>query len=236
MSDPLALVPFALAAGGGHLGGLPAAQLVAAGVTLLQRAAPLVRALAGRRSGVLLSPTTSTSAPAGAWLVALAASDGRGMVVLAPPANRRLDAVCEALHIGALFTTRETLTAWPVQLPPTMPVVLLDDAPLVARLQSADGALDRVIDLGTHFGIPVEGDPTVDGADEECLVFVDGETTHVVTHRALLLASRLPRAAAIDDGPVASTHTTPTPLAALIAELSVLLAGGHVTDSTALPM
>ena len=57
MSDPLALLPLALAAGGGRIGVagdehlLDAQQLVAAGLTLLQRSAPLVRALSGTPLG-----------------------------------------------------------------------------------------------------------------------------------------------------------------------------------------
>ena len=52
MSDPLALLPLALAAGAGRIGVAgdalyDAPQLVAAGLTLLQRSAPLVRALGG---------------------------------------------------------------------------------------------------------------------------------------------------------------------------------------------
>ena len=58
MTDPLALFPLALAAGSGRIGAVgvdvfDAPQLVAAGLTLLQRSAPLVRALANR-------PVTST--------------------------------------------------------------------------------------------------------------------------------------------------------------------------------
>ena len=61
MSDPLALLPLALAAGAGRVGvagadagDYDAQQLVAAGLTLLQRSAPLVRALSGRRAAILL--------------------------------------------------------------------------------------------------------------------------------------------------------------------------------------
>ena len=79
MSDPLALLPLALAAGGGRIGAaagdiLDAQQLVAAGLTLLQRSAPLVRALSGKRSAILL-PTSPQ------FLTALAASEGRGAVL-----------------------------------------------------------------------------------------------------------------------------------------------------------
>jgi hypothetical protein len=42
---PLSLLPLALAAGGGRVDQYETQQLVAAGLTLLQRCAPLVRAL-----------------------------------------------------------------------------------------------------------------------------------------------------------------------------------------------
>ena len=82
MSDPLALLPLALAAGGGRIGAVggdafEAGQLVAAGLTLLQRSAPLVRALSGKRSAILL-PTSPH------YLTALAASEGRGAVLVNP--------------------------------------------------------------------------------------------------------------------------------------------------------
>ena len=57
MTDPLSLLTLACAAAGGRVDDYEAAQLIAAGVTLLQRSAPLVRALSGRRSAILL-PTS----------------------------------------------------------------------------------------------------------------------------------------------------------------------------------
>src|SRR5690606_11175320 len=98
MSDPLSLVPLALGAGGGHVDDLPESQLTAAGLTLLQRSAPLVRALAGRRSAILL-PTSPQ------FIVALAASEGRGAVLVNPLAaapemeHQLLDA-----NVGAVFS------------------------------------------------------------------------------------------------------------------------------------
>jgi hypothetical protein len=50
MIDPLGLLPLAAAARGSEVNGVPAARLVAAGLTLLRRSAPLVRALRGRRA------------------------------------------------------------------------------------------------------------------------------------------------------------------------------------------
>ena len=107
MSNPLALLPLALAAGGGRIGTagtapshfLEAQQLVAAGLTLLQRSAPLVRALSGRRSAILL-PTSS------AFLTALAASDGRGAVLVNPlAAPAEIAFQIRDANVGAVFTT-----------------------------------------------------------------------------------------------------------------------------------
>ena len=71
MSDSSTLLPLAAAAGGGFIDGLPATQLVAAGFTLLQRSARLVRALRGKRAALLLNNGPQ-------FLTALAASDGHG--------------------------------------------------------------------------------------------------------------------------------------------------------------
>ena len=158
VSNPLSLLPFAIAAGDGHIDGTPAASLVAAGFTLLQRSAPLVRALAGHRSAILLPSS-------GVWLTALAASDGRGAVLVDP----RADSVAIAFRlddagVGAVFTTRALLARVPSG---NRPVVLLDDAPRSATI-IVDGA-ESIIDLGSHFGLDLEGE-TAEGSDEECAV------------------------------------------------------------------
>ena len=72
---PMDTLALRLAAADGSVDGIPVRRLVAAGFTLLQRSAPLVKALGARRSGVWLRPSP-------AWVVALAASDGRGAVLL----------------------------------------------------------------------------------------------------------------------------------------------------------
>ncbi len=184
--DPLALLPYALAAAGGRVDGHDVTALVAAGVTLLQRSAPLVRALAGRRSAVLLPPGA-------AWLVALAASDGRAMVVLDPrdaaasgttgaPPEPTLIATLRAHDIGAVFTNRALLPL----LPPDVPYVLLDDAPRRARV-CANGR-DSDVDLGTHFALDLIGDTNGEGSPEECLRLArNGE---ILTHAEILDAGR----------------------------------------------
>lgn len=182
MSDPLALFPFAIAAGGGHIDGLETARLVAAGVTLLQRSAPLVRALSGKRSAILLPPGP-------AFITALAASDGRGAVLLSVEMTASQIAQRLAQYqVGAVFTdgARSTL------LPSALPKVLLDAAPTAARVVVDDGARD--IDLGSHFGLSLEGSRDAEGMDDECMIANDAQDASIGTiwtHRMLLDATRL---------------------------------------------
>jgi long-chain acyl-CoA synthetase len=179
VSDPLALLPLAAAAGGGSINDVPAPQLVAAGLTLLQRCAPLVRALDGRRSAILL--------PAGpAYLTALAASDGRGAVLVNPLAAPTEIAMQFAdANVGAAFT----VAALAERLPAGVPRVLLDDAPRTARYVS--GGASRDVDLGSHHGLALHGEPGVEGRDEEAaVVYTSGMAGRplgaILTHRNLL--------------------------------------------------
>ena len=183
MSNPLSLLPLALAAHGGTVDGLPAAQLVAAGITLLQRCAPLPRLLYGKRAAILLP----TGAP---YLVALAASEGRAAVLLNP-----LDSPGELQHqltdanVGAVFT----LAGLSARLPSTIPQVLLDDAPHHAALL-LEGAIST-IDLGSHVGLTLEGDADAGGLEEEAAVVYTsamcGEPLGaILTHQNLLSNAR----------------------------------------------
>jgi acyl-CoA synthetase (AMP-forming)/AMP-acid ligase II len=179
MSDPLALFPLAIAAGGGQLGPFAAAQLAAAGLTLLQRSAPLVRTLAGRRAAILL--------PSGpAYLVALAASDGRGALLLNPQASA--DSIAWQLadaDVGAVFTQQALVPL----LPDGFPVVLLDDAPRVARVLVPGRRMD--VDLGSHHGLALEGDTATEGREEECIVGYDPSGRRTTrTHRDMIAAGR----------------------------------------------
>lgn len=224
MSDPLALYPYAIAAGGGTLNGIPARALVAAGLTLLQRSAPLVRALAGKRAAVLV-PTGP------AFLTALAACEGHGAVLLHPFAAP--DVVAHQLRdadVGALFTT----SALVAQLPADIPRVLLDEAPRRARVVVPDTTRD--VDLGSHVGLSVEGDATAPGRDEEAIILYEPATAGTplrlaLTHRDLLADAR----ATIDElGITSADHTLAAlPLAdrfALTATLAApLMAGGRLT-------
>ena len=189
MSEPLALLPLALAAGGGRLRAAgsdvdyEAQQLVAAGLTLLQRSAALVRALSGKRSAILL-PTSPQ------FLTALAASEGRGAVLINPlAAPAEIAFQCRDASVGALFTT----SAFATRMPKDLVVVLLDDAPRSARVL-ANGTT-RDVDLGSHFGLPLEGATDVQGRDEEAAVVYTSAMRGtplgaVLTHHNLLANAR----------------------------------------------
>jgi acyl-CoA synthetase (AMP-forming)/AMP-acid ligase II len=227
MSDPLALLPLAVAAGGGRLDAGEAAALVAAGVTLLQRSAPLVRALSGARAAILL--------PSGpAFLTALAASDGRGALLLDP--HGAPDDIAWQLAdagVGAVFTLHHLAT----RLPADMPVALLDDAPRTARVIVPGRTMD--VDLGSHHGLALEGNTASDGRDEEyVVVYADvpregglPRPRLALSHRDLLADAR----AAIAElllTPVDHTHVAlpiSNPLALTLGLTAPLLAGGSVT-------
>lgn len=183
MRDPLSLVPLAAGASGGQLDGLPASQLVAAGLTLLQRSAPLVRALAGRRSAILL-PTGPH------FLVALAASEGRGAVLVNPlAAPPEIEYQLRDADVGAVFT----IASLADRLPPDLPIVLLDDAPRSARI-AMDG-VTREVDLGSHVGLSLEGEEGTPGADEEAAIVYTSAMAGlplgaILTHRNLLSNAR----------------------------------------------
>ena len=163
MSDPLALLPLALAAGAGRIGAIgteafDAGQLVAAGLTLLQRSAPLVRELSGKRAAILL-PTSPQ------YLVALAASEGRGAVLVNPLASAlEIEYQCRDANVGAVFTS----APFAARVPAGIPVVLLDEAPRTARVVTRDRTQD--VDLGSHHGLSIEGERDVRGRDEEAVI------------------------------------------------------------------
>lgn len=188
MTDPLAVLPNAVAAGGGRLDDHEAAALVAAGYALLQRSAPLVRALAGRRSALLL-PTSS------AFLVALAASEGRGAVLVNPlAAPAEIARQAEDADVGAVFTVGALAAKLP-PLPPHVVVVLLDGAPRSAQVVAA-GATSEV-DLATHRGdgLDLVGDTASEGRDEEAAIVYTSAMAgrplgSIATHRNLLSNAR----------------------------------------------
>lgn len=179
MSDPLAFVPFAAAAGGGHVHGVPTAAAVSAGVTLLQRSAPLVRQLAGRRSAILLPPGPEL-------VVALAASDGRGAVLLDPRGQAQpIARILAQGNVGAVFTT----TALAHRLPDDVVTVLLDDALRSATVRAAGKRQGTRVDLGSHHGLSLEGQRDIEGAEEEVLCVV-ANGLQARSHRTVLQQAR----------------------------------------------
>ena len=189
MSDPLAVLPLAAAAGGGRLDADAAARHVAAGVALLRRSAPLVRALAGRRSALLLP----TGAP---FLTALAASEGRGAVLVNPlAAPAEIAHQCADADVGAVFTTAALAARLPADLAPTVPRVLLDGAPATATVV-VDGRTYE-LDLAAHRGdaLDLSGDRDVPGRDEEAAIVYTSAMAGrplgaVLTHGNLLANAR----------------------------------------------
>lgn len=230
MSDPLALLPLALAAGGGRLRAgadgteHEAQQLVAAGLTLLQRSAPLVRALSGRRSAILL-PTSP------AFLTALAASEGRGAVLINPlAAPAEIAYQCDDADVGAVFT----VIALAGRVPADRAIVLLDDAPRTARV--VVGGSSRDVDLGSHFGLSLEGERDVPGRDEEAAIVytsaMRGTPLGAVLTHANLLANARSTVEALEN--VAGDHVLALlPFAHLfgltVTASAPLLAGARVT-------
>jgi hypothetical protein len=177
--NPLALLPYALAAAGGRVGEHSANALTAAGLTLLQRSARLVRLLAGKRAAALLTQPHQ-------WVVAFAASDGRALVGLDPALpGDTLAALCATHDVGAVFTT----AALASHLPPHVPRVLLDEVPRAAQLHVE--AQTVTIDLGSHFALELvgvqEGEEGA-GSTESC--YVEAFTGVLRSHGDLLLQAR----------------------------------------------
>ncbi len=227
MSDPFSFVPLALGARGGNIDGLPVAQLVSAGVSLLQRSAPLVRALAGRRAGILM-PTSPQ------FLSALAASAGRGAVVINPLASPAEVAYqIDDAGVGAVFTVRELEE----RLPRSIPRVLLDAAPQQAQV-IIDGQA-RDLSLASHEGLVIEGETDAPGSDDEAVVVYTSAMAGrplgaILTHRNLLANARSTIAAANLTPAEHSLALLPFTHAfgLVVPGMAPLLAGGRVTCMT----
>lgn len=208
--DPLGLLPYALAAGGGRVDGHEASALVAAGFTLLQRSLPLVRALG-------TEPVAVRPARWAEVLVALAASDGRGLRVLSQ--NQE--------PAGFLYPagSNDRSPAFSVS-------VDLRAAPLQATVSAAQ--LTQVVDLGSHFGLDLIGDTETPGREEPCLM-LPGQASWI-SHRQLLHDARAAMAAHAFT-PVHRTVVC-TPFASyeglVQGVLAPLLAGGAVLSGASL--
>lgn len=219
MSDPLGLVPFAIAARDGVVDGWPVRQLVTAGVALLRGSAPLVRALAGKRSAILLPPSP-------AMFTALAASDGRGALLLDPSNGLSSPSLPGRADVGAVFTLEELQP----MLAPDMPRVLLDDAPRRARY--VDASRSVVIDLAMHEGLSLEGDPDANGSNEEMLLEPGAsDARRSITHREVLGTARaIMSALAVDRADHVLVIRDAADARALAGgEVATLMAGARVT-------
>jgi len=219
LSNPLALLPIALAARGGRIDGLPAAGAVAAGFTLLQRSAPLVRAMAGRRSALLLPPSSAV-------LTALAASDGRGTVLLPAADPDALAAMLDDANVGAVFTISAFASLLPLR---DHAVVLLDGTPRSAVVHA--GGAESTVDLGSHFGLELAGEED-DGSDEECVVcYASSRERSRFTHRDLFTLARFAiEATSLSSGDHALALMPPASGEALtLAFAAPLLVGGRVS-------
>ena len=224
MSDPLGLLPIAIAAGGGHVDGFESQQLVAAGMTLLRRSAPLVRAMHRRRSAILL-PTSP------AFLTALAASDGRSAVLINPLASRfEIAHQLRDANVGAVFTTSELAD----RVPDDVAMVVLDDAPATARVR-VDGAT-RVVDLGSHVGLTLEGETDAAPSSEEAAVIYTSALAGVplgaiLTHGNVLSNARATVGAGAMDRTVHSLAVLPFAhlFGLVVSGAAPLLAGGRVS-------
>ncbi len=223
MTDPFSLLPLAVASREGTVDDMSAVALVAAGITLLQRAAPLVRALAGRRAALLL-PTSPQV------LTALAATEGRGVVLINPLASPF--EVAYQLHdadVGAVLT----VASLAARLPPGTVHVVLDDVPRTATLVTNAGS--RTIDLGSHVALDLVGDIDAPGSEEEAAIVytsaMEGRPLGaIVSHRNLLTNARATiEAATLDRGDRALAALPWSHLFGLvISGVAPLLAGATV--------
>ncbi len=183
MTNPFAYVPFAIAAHGGSVDGMPASQLTMAGVSLLRASVALVRALEGRRAAILM-PTSA------AFFSALAACDGRAAVLIDPLAAPRDIAFQLAdADVGAVFTVRALSHA----LPARTVHALLDDAP--ARATVIAGDVVREVVLTSHDTLRLDGAPDAPGSDDPGVIVYpsapeDVPRGAVLTHRTLLAGAR----------------------------------------------
>jgi acyl-CoA synthetase (AMP-forming)/AMP-acid ligase II len=171
-----------MAAGGGSIDGSDIRQLVAAGVTMLQRCAPLVRALAGGRGALLLARSSD-------HLVAMAACEGHGAVLLDPEWSA--ERVREAIEISGARVVFTRASHVPM-LPAGVALVSLDELP--GHVLFSHGSVQRRIDVGSHFGLTIEGEES-EGSDEDAVIELTTGANGVTeprryTHRSLLAAAR----------------------------------------------
>jgi long-chain acyl-CoA synthetase len=227
MTDPLSLLPLAMASRAGRVDDFDAGQLVAAGLTLLQRCAPLVRGMAGRHAAILL-PTGPQ------FYTALASCEGRAAVLVNPlAAAPEIAWQFRDADVGAVFTNRALAARLPGEATSRMPLVLMDEAPRRATVMVDGRSIE--VDLGSHRGLPLEGDKETAGRDEPCAIVytsaMAGQSRGaILTHRSLLAnAKSTVTAAELTERDRTLAVLPFSHLFGLtVAGVAPLLAGGHV--------
>lgn len=158
---------------------------------MLQRCAPLVRELARGRGVVLLDDSA-------AYLVALAACEGRGAVLLDPQATGDdISSALEECDGKVVFTVERYGGA----VGGRAAMVLLDELP--GHVAFVHGPQRRRVDVGSHFGLAIEGEEESEGSEEEAIVARDrtGGAFRSFTHRELLEEARsMVGAEALEEG------------------------------------
>ena len=136
--------------------------------------------------------------------------------------------------VGAVFTTRALSARLPGHAASQVPVVLLDEAPRRAMVMVDGRAIE--VDLGSHRGLALEGDPATHGRDEPCVIVYTSAMSGrsrgaVLTHRNLVANGRSTVvAASMTNGDHALAMLPFSHLFGLTVSASApLLAGGRVT-------
>ena len=174
VSDPLGLLPLAHRRRRRRIvDGYEAQQLVAAGLTLLQRSAPLVRALQRRRSAILL-PTSP------AFFTALAAirRPRRGARQSARVAAPRSRIRSPDANVGAVFTNAALAHRAPDGV-----AARAARRRAAHRRASITGGASHDVDLGSHHGLTLEGERDVRGRDEEAAIVYTSAMRGYATRR-----------------------------------------------------
>ena len=228
MSDPYSLIPYALAASSGRIDDTDSGALVSAGLTLLQRSASLVRKLSRGNAAILL-PTTRS------FLTAIAACEGRAAVLINPlAAASEIQWQLSDSNVSAIFTNEALLARIGEDSLKERTVVLLDDAPRAATVVEGDKRVR--IDLGSHHGLPLIGDPDIRGSDEPCVIVYTSAMEGwargaILTHRNLLSNARstiTASAVTSDDHSLAMLPFSHL-FGLVVSAMAPLLAGARVT-------
>lgn len=228
MSDPFSLLPYALAASRGSVNDTDINALIAAGLTLLQRSASLVRKMSRGNAAILL-PTAPS------FFTAIAACEGRAAVLVNPlAAASEIQWQLDDSAVSSIFTIEALLLRLDERSMRERTVVLLDDAPHTATV--IEGGKRVRIDLGSHHGLPLIGDPDVRGSDDPSVIVYTSAMEGwargaILTHRNLLSNARstIAAAAILSDDHVLAMLPFSHLFGLVVSAIAPLLAGARVT-------